>query len=210
MDDHTDYRRLDADGVREIVGDPAELVVLKVADRIDANCRRFIERAPFVALGTVNAEGQADVSPRGDPPGFVKVLDEGLLAIPERPGNKLKDSLTNIVDTGSVGLLFVIPGIEETLRVNGRGSITDDPELLGSMAVEGKTPKVAILVEVEEAYVHCAKAFKRSKLWDPASKADRSEVPSLGRIIRDQIPTVGMTATEIDEYAEGEYRTGMY
>jgi PPOX class probable FMN-dependent enzyme len=185
-------------------------VVLKVRAELDDHCRAFIARSPFVALATVGADGHADVSPRGDPPGFVKVLDATTLAVPERPGNKLMDSLANILETGSVGLLFVIPGIEETLRVNGKATITDDPELVATMQVRGQAPKLAIVVRVEEAYLHCAKAFKRSRLWDPAAQIQRAALPSLGQMLRDQIRPEQMTAADIDAYAEDDYRTRLY
>lgn len=201
---------LSASEVRDIVGDPVELVQLKVRPSLDKHCRAFIERSPFLSLGTVDASGQADVSPRGDPPGFVQVLDDHTLAIPERPGNKLADSLTNILDTGSVGLLFIIPGIEETLRVNGTASINADPELLESMAVKGKTPALAIVVDVQEAFIHCAKAFRRSALWKPESQVDRKELPSIGQVIRDQVKPPDMDAEEIEEFAQEDYRTRMY
>jgi PPOX class probable FMN-dependent enzyme len=204
------YRKLDAAEVRATIGEPTELVRMKIRPSLDEHCRAFIEHSPFLALGTIDADGKSDVSPRGDPPGFVKVLDDQTLAIPDRPGNKLTDSLSNILETGSVGLLFLVPGVGETLRVNGRASITDDPELLASMTVQGKPPKLAIVVQVREAYVHCAKAFKRSKLWDPDTQIDRSELPSIGRMIRDQVPSLGMEAEEIDEYAETAYRAELY
>jgi PPOX class probable FMN-dependent enzyme len=193
-----------------VIGEPHELVALKVRAELDDHCRAFIAHSPFVALATVGAGGRADVSPRGDPPGFVKVLDETTLAVPERPGNKLMDSLANILETGSVGLLFVIPGIEETLRVNGKATITDDPELVAAMLVKGKPPKLAIVVRVEEAYLHCAKAFKRSRLWDPSEHVARAALPSLGQMLRDQIRPQQMTAADIDAFAEDDYRTRLY
>ncbi len=196
--------------VREIVGDPIELVQLKVRPSLDKHCRAFIARSPFLSLGTVDANGQADVSPRGDPAGFVHVLDDHTLAVPERPGNKLADSLTNILDTGSVGLLFMVPGVEETLRVNGVGTITDDPAVLEAMAVKGKTPKLAILVDVEEAFIHCAKAFRRSELWNPDGYVDPKELPSIGQVIRDQVKPPDLDTDDIDEIADKDYRTNMY
>ena len=203
-------RALSAEEVRSVIGEPHELVVLKVRAELDEHCRTFIGQSPFVALATIGADGRADVSPRGDPPGFVRVLDATTLAIPERPGNKLMDSLANILETGSVGLLFVIPGIEETLRVNGKATITNDPELVATMEVEGKPPKLAIVVRVEEAYLHCAKAFKRSRLWDPSVQLERAALPSLGRMLRDQIRPKDMTAADIDAYAEDDYRKRLY
>lgn len=201
---------LSAAEVREIVGEPMELVQLKVRPLLDKHCRAFIERSPFLSLGTVDSSGQADVSPRGDPPGFVEVLDDHTLAIPERPGNKLADSLTNILDTGSVGLLFMIPGVEETLRVNGTGTISADSELLEGMSVKGKTPQLAIVVDVKEAFIHCAKAFRRSELWNPGRHVDRRELPSIGQVIRDQVKPPDVEAEEIEEIAQEDYRTRMY
>lgn len=203
-------RAMSAAEVREVIGDPAEIVKLKVRPALDVHCRAFIERAPFVALGTVGDDGSADVSPRGDPAGFVKVLDDNTLAIPERPGNKLADSLTNVLETGEVGMLFMVPGVEETLRVNGSATITDDEELLDSMAVKGKVPKLAIVVEVREAFVHCAKAFRRSSLWDPEKHVERSELPSIGQMIRDQVNPPDLGADDIEEFAQEDYRTRMY
>jgi PPOX class probable FMN-dependent enzyme len=138
------------------------------------------------------------------------VLDDHTLAVPERPGNKLADSLTNILDTGSVGLLFIVPGVEETLRVNGVGTITDDPAVLESMAVKGKTPKLAILVDVQEAFIHCAKAFRRSELWNPDGYVDPKELPSIGQVIRDQVKPPDLDTDDIDEFANEDYRTNMY
>ncbi len=204
------HKALSTAEVREIVGDPIELVQLKVRPSLDKHCRAFIARSPFLSLGTVDANGQADVSPRGDPAGFVHVLDDHTLAVPERPGNKLADSLSNILDTGSVGLLFMVPGVEETLRVNGDGTITDDPAVLETMAVKGKTPKLAILVDVQEAFIHCAKAFRRSELWNPDGYVDPKELPSIGQVIRDQVKPPDLDTDDIDEFANEDYRTNMY
>ena len=206
----TALRAMSAAEVREVVGDPMELVELKVQTSLDAHCRAFIEHSPFVALGTTGSDGRADVSPRGDPAGFVQVLDDHTLAVPERPGNKLADSLINVLETGRVGMLFIVPGVEETLRVNGSATITDDESLLDDMAVKGKAPKLAIIVNVEEAFVHCAKAFRRSSLWDPEKHVERGELPSIGQMIRDQVKPPDMQADEIDEIAEEDYRTRMY
>ena len=196
--------------MRAMIGDPVELVRMKIQPTLDEHCRSFTARSPFLCMGTVGADGTADVSPRGDPPGFVKILDDSTLAIPERPGNKLADSLTNILETGDVGLLFLIPGIDETLRVNGRATLSEDPELLESMVVKGKAPKLAVRVEVGEAFLHCAKAFRRSKLWAHESRVDRSELPSLGQMLRDQVEPPDVSAADIDALAEEEYRTKLY
>lgn len=203
------FRPLAAATVRAAIGEPSELVQSKTLRSLDTHCRAFIERAPFVVVATIGADGRADVSPRGDPAGFVRIVDDRTLAIPERPGNKLIDSLRNILDTGAVGLLFLVPGVGETLRVNGTAYVSDDAELLAGMAVDGRTPLVAIIVEIEEAFLHCAKAFIRSRLWDPAMRIDRKELPTLARMIHDQL-ALQQPVEELDAYVEDSYRTTLY
>lgn len=200
--------------LREFIGDPIDLAVMKARPKLDKYSKEFISRSPFLSLGTAGADGKVDVSPRGDAPGFVLVLDDNTLFIPERPGNRRVDSLSNIVANPNVGLLFMIPGFEDTLRVNGRASVVTDEALLAQCAVNGKLPKTGILVEVEEAYIHCAKAFKRSKLWDPASLQDRSEMPSLAKIVLNQI-SEGKEASDSDvaagdELVEDDYKNNLY
>jgi PPOX class probable FMN-dependent enzyme len=168
--------------LRELLGQPAPVVCAKVSDRIHPLTRQFIERAPFVLLATSARDGSCDVSPRGDPAGFVRVLDERTLLMPERPGNRLADSLRNILENPHVGLLFVIPGVGDAFRVNGRGTLTTDATLLAPSAVEGRVPRLGILVDVEQAYTHCSKAIIRSDLWNPARFVDRSVLPSNGQI----------------------------
>jgi len=170
--------------LREIIGFPDELVVAKIADRLNDLTRQFVERSPFVCVATVDPDGGLDVSPRGDPPGFVRVLDERTLLLPDRPGNRIADTLTNLLADPRIALLFLIPGVAETFRVNGTAAIVDDPELLERSAVEGKVPKLGILVTVEEAYTQCPKALLRSELWNPERHVDRSELPSSGAILR--------------------------
>jgi uncharacterized protein len=172
------------DVLRSTLGEPGELVKSKIADRLNDLTRQFVERSPFVCLSTSAADGTCDVSPRGDPPGFVRVLDERTLLLPDRPGNKLADSFRNVLENPHVALLFFIPGISDTFRVNGRARIVDDPELLAPCAVEGKVPTLGFLIEVDEAYTHCPKAFLRAKLWDPEEYVDRSELPSAGAIMK--------------------------
>lgn len=172
------------DALRVLIGHPTTLVCSKVSTRLNALTRPFIERAPLVCLATANAQGHCDVSPRGDPAGFVRILDDVTLLLPERPGNRLADSLRNILSNPRVGLLFVIPGVTDTFRVNGRATLTDDPALLAPSAVEGKTPQLGILVDVEEAYTQCSKAFLRSDLWNPAHHVDRASLPTNGEIHR--------------------------
>jgi len=156
--------------------------VIKEIDHISDSYRKLIEAAPFVAIATSGPEG-LDCSPKGDPAGFVHVLNEKLLAIPDRPGNNRIDGFRNIVRDPRIALLFLIPGVGETMRVNGRATISIDPDLLQRFPVNGKLPRSVMLVEVETAFVHCSKAIVRSKLWDDATKIDRKSVPSLGTMI---------------------------
>ena len=190
-----------------------DLAVQKMLGSLDRHARDFIGRSPFLCLGTQDLDGRADVSPRGDHVGFVRILDEHTLAIPDRPGNNRLDSLSNIVANPSVGLLFMVPGYDDTLRVNGRATLVTDPELLESMSVEGRAPRLAIVVRVTEAFMHCAKAFRRSHLWDPEHHQDRSEMPSLVKIILDQTTGAPDDAEEmrkLDKGLEEVYRKSMY
>jgi uncharacterized protein len=172
------------DALRGLLGEPSEVVRSKVTDRLNHLTRQFVERSPFLCLATSAADGTCDVSPRGDPAGFVRILDERTLLLPDRPGNRLADSHRNILENPHVALLFVIPGVADTFRVNGTATIVTDPALLEPCAVEGKVPKLAIRIEIEEAFTHCAKAFLRSKLWDPDGYVDRDELPSPGELMR--------------------------
>jgi hypothetical protein len=170
--------------LREVLGSPTELVLSKISDRLNHLTRRFVERSPFVCVATARPDGGLDVSPRGDPAGFVRVLDERTLLLPDRPGNRIADTLTNVLADPRVALLFLLPGIGETFRVNGTAMITDDAELLEASAIEGKVPKLGILVAIDEAYTQCPKALIRSDLWNPEKHLDRSELPSPGEIMR--------------------------
>ncbi len=174
----------DQHALRSIVGQPAPLVAGKVVDRLNDLTRQFVERSPFVCVATASTDGGLDVSPRGDPAGFVRILDERTLLIPERPGNRIADTLSNVLDDPRIALLFLIPGVGDTFRVNGRAALTDDPELLAASAVDGRTPRLGILVEIEEAFTQCSKAVIRSDLWNPERHVDRSELPSSGEILR--------------------------
>jgi uncharacterized protein len=176
---------MDEAQLREVLGgEPARLIHEKIADRLNPLTRQFVERSPFVVVASGRPDGGLDVSPRGDPAGFVRILDERTLLLPDRPGNKLADTLTNLIADDRIALLFLIPGVNDTFRVNGRARIVDDPELLAASKVEGKVPQLGILVEVEEAYTQCPKAFLRSDLWNPERHIDRSELPSQGDILR--------------------------
>ncbi|MDQ3811906.1 MAG: pyridoxamine 5'-phosphate oxidase family protein [Chloroflexota bacterium] len=185
---HAAQRRriTDPAALRALVGSPGERAVRKQMARLDGHCRAFIERSPFVLLGTAGADGRCDVSPKGDRAGFVAVLDDATLAIPDRPGNRRLDSLQNILANPHVGLLFLIPGMDETLRVNGSAEIVLDDDLLDRFAVDGKRPLLAIVVHVEETFLHCARSFLRAHLWDPGRFMPRAEMPSLARMIADQ------------------------
>ncbi len=181
---------------------------LKVLTRLDKHCRRFIELSPFVCLGTSSAEG-ADVSPRGDRPGFVHVLDDVTLAMPDWPGNNRLDSLANIANHPRVGLLFLIPGVDETLRINGNAEITTDPTLLDRWSADGKRPRSALKITVTEAFLHCAKALIRSRLWHEDTKLPRSVLPPYGHMMKDQIETAA-TAGEIQQSVEDGYLNKLY
>lgn len=189
------------------------LAALKSLGILDPHAREFIRRSPFLTIGTQNSEGRADVSPRGDPAGFVQVLDDRTLAIPDRPGNNRLDTLSNILANPNVGILFMVPGFDDTLRVNGTARLSTDPELLRAMAVNDRTPTLAIVVSVSEVFLHCAKAFRRSRLWDPEARQDRKEMPSLLKMILDQTTGAPQDPAEmrkIDEGLEADYRTSMY
>ena len=188
------------DELRDIIAapEPDGLVMRKQMPALDQHARRYIALSPFVLLATSSADGRCDVTPRGDAPGFVTVLDASTLVIPERPGNRRIDSLQNIIENPHAGLLFMIPGFDETLRVNGRARVLDDPELLATMAVQGKTPRLGIELAVEEVFFHCARAFKRSKLWQGETWSDRSALPSLAQIFADQMEGPGLDRESLE------------
>jgi PPOX class probable FMN-dependent enzyme len=168
--------------LREFYDEPMEVAVRKDIGHIDELCRCLIAAAPMLFVATFSSEGHADVSPRGGQPGFVTVLDEEHLAIPDATGNRRLDTLENIVSSGRLALIFVIPGRDTTLRVNGHAVVTAVPELLERLTPVGKPPKTAILVKAEEVYTHCPKAFVRSKLWDPASWPDPASLPTSAEV----------------------------
>ena len=182
--------------LRELYPEPAGRAVLKQLRHLDEHCVRFISLSPFVVLATTSADGRADASPRGGAPGFVKVLDAHTLLIPDSPGNNRLDSLSNVIGTGQAGLLFMIPGINETLRVNGKAVLSIDADELAACADDRRTPKLVIRIAVEEAYLHCAKAFMRSGLWQPASQVPRSMLPPMGQMIAEQTGIAGPVETQ--------------
>lgn len=196
--------------LRTTVGHPTELALRKQLPELDVHCRDFIARSPFLLLATTNAQGQCDVSPKGDVPGFVLVLDERHLAIPDRPGNRRLDGMKNLLENPHAGLIFLIPGKEETLRINGRAWIVRDEDLLEQMAVTGKRPQLAIGVEVEECFFHCAKAFKRSRLWQPADWPDRSGLAPAAQVFLDHAKPAGATVEDVERRLEESYTKRLY
>ena len=189
--------------------EPTAGAIRKELKKLDGHCRAFIARSPFVLIGSSDGKGNADVTPKGDKPGFAAVLDDNTIAIPDRPGNNRLDTLENIVVSPAVGLLFLIPGMNETLRVNGEARITVDPTLRERLAVEGKPPLSVVVVTVKSAYMHCAKAFMRSELWKPESWLDRSKLPTLGQILRDQL-AIDETAELADRRLDEAYKQTMW
>lgn len=196
--------------LRDLMGVPGELVAKKAIDHLDSHCREFIGRSPFLLVATADATGACDVSPRGDAAGFVHIVDDRHLVVPERPGNRRMDSLRNILSNPRVGLIFLIPAMEETLRVNGRAWILRDPELLREMEVKGKIPKVGIGVEVEECYLHCAKSLKRSRLWQPDTWPDPADLPSASRILADHVNLPDVSPEKVEESLRESYTQRLY
>ncbi len=201
----------DEEHLRGLIGSPTELVAAKVAPALNDLTKEFVLRSPFVCVATARPDGGLDVSPRGDPAGFVRVIDERTLLLPERPGNRIADTLTNLLEDPRIALLFLIPGVGDTFRVNGTAVVTDDPELLEPCAIDGKAPKLGILVTIDEAYTQCAKALIRSDLWNPATHIDRSELPSPGAIMR-SIADPTLDPGEYDRLRAERYvrREGLY
>jgi hypothetical protein len=207
--ERTVHRITDEAQLRSIIGGgPTEVVAAKIIDHLTEATRPFIEVSPFVCLATAGVDGGLDVSPRGDPAGFVRVLDDRTLLVPDRPGNRLADTLTNLLADDRIALLFLIPGIGDTFRVNGRAIITDDAELLADSAVAGKPPKLGLLVTIEEAYLQGPTAMIRSKLWDASGHVDRASLPSLGEVLAATAADPGFDAREYDRERVGRYARG--
>jgi uncharacterized protein len=199
--------------LRALFAPTHDLALKKSLPALDAHARDFIARSPFLTIGTQSAAGRADVSPRGDPCGFVQVLDDKTLLVPDRPGNNRLDTMANILGNPSVGLLFMIPGIDDTLRINGRAVLTTDPDLLAGSVVNGRAPSLGIVVQIDEVFLHCAKAFRRSRLWDPEARQDRGAMPSLVKMILDQTggaPASAAAQKALDDGLEEDYRRSMY
>ena len=212
MDDQTPELNSVSDetALRGLYEPPMELAVLKQLDHLDAHCRNFLAHSPFAVIGSTRPGRGTDVSPRGDAPGFARVLDDHTIAIPDRPGNNRLDTMSNIVADAEVGLLFFIPGIDETLRINGTGRLSQDLQLLAAAAVNGREPRLVILITVREAFLHCGKALKRSKLWHDDYRVEKQSFPSLGRIIVEQTKTARVSVEEADAFVEDGYRNKLY
>jgi PPOX class probable FMN-dependent enzyme len=195
--------------LRDLVGEPHELARYKSAASLSAPLRRYIELSPFLCLGTYGADGSCDLSPRGDAPGFVRIVDDHTLVIPDRPGNKRQDSIINIIHQPHVSLLFMIPGVLDTVRVNGTAIVTTDPALLQPCTVKGKTPSLAIVVTVEEALGHCSKAFRRSRLWQP-DYVPTSGVPTLQEMISAHMGLDKDIRQMVDQAIEDDYTNNLY
>jgi len=195
--------------LRQVYRPPAARAGLKVLDHLDLHCRKFIALSPFYVISSARADGRADASPRGDPPGsLAHVLDARTLLLPDRPGNRQVDTLLNLLERPYVGLVFFVPGLTETLRVNGRAQMSTQAELLQPLAIKGKLPISVLKVTVEEAFLHCAKALIRARLWEPDAQVERSCFPTYGRVLADQI--AGADAAEIDAGEEASARTELY
>lgn len=194
--------------LRETLGYPSEIVTRKTINYIDEHCRNFIEKSPFITIATSDLDGNMDVSPKGDPAGFVKILDEKTLAIPDRPGNAKADTLTNIIKNPNIGIIFLIPGVRETLRINGEAKIVQDQWVLNQLTVDGKTPSFAIIVTVKEAFIHCAKCIIRSKLWQH-DREKQATVPSLAKVLIEH-GKLEISIDELDGMIKNDEKTNLY
>jgi PPOX class probable FMN-dependent enzyme len=212
MDEHvaTEIMNGDEAALRSLYEPPLELALLKQLDRLDGHCRNFLAHSPFAVIGSTRPGHGTDVSPRGDAPGFARVLDDHTIAIPDRPGNNRLDTMANIVADAEVGLLFFIPGIDETLRINGTARLSRDPALLAASAVNGREPRLVIVVTVREAFLHCGKALKRAKLWADDYRVDRRAFPTLGRMIVEQTKTAKISVAQAEAAIADGYRNKLY
>jgi PPOX class probable FMN-dependent enzyme len=193
-----------------IIGTPAGIALKKERKSLDEHMRRFIAHAPFAVMGTHSAAGRCDVSPRGDAPGFIHVVDDQTLLIPDRPGNKRVDSFRNILETGRIGLLLLVPGFGETLRINGRAAIIRDDEWLKLLSAHGKRPLVAVAVEVEECFLQCAKALLRSKLWEPLERPSLENLPCAAEMLTDHVQMPEFDCAKMQTLLDGAYKNNLY
>lgn len=195
--------------LRDLMGYPSEIVTRKTIDHIDEHCKSFIEKSPFITIATSDLKGNLDVSPKGDPAGFVKILSDKVLAVPDRPGNHKADTLTNIIQNPNIGLIFLIPGIKETLRVNGEAKIVTDEKVLELLSCQGKKPGFAIIVTVKEAFMHCAKCIIRSNLWTTVDERQERSIATLGKALVDH-GKLDMPYEELDEMIREDEKTNLY
>ncbi|WP_339814549.1 MSMEG_1061 family FMN-dependent PPOX-type flavoprotein [uncultured Imperialibacter sp.] len=195
--------------LRDIMGYPSEIVTRKTINYIDEHCQVFIEKSPFITIATSDLKGNLDVSPKGDPAGFVKILSDKMLAIPDRPGNHKADTLTNIIQNPNIGLIFLIPGIKETLRVNGEAKIVTDEKVLELLSCQGKKPGFAIIVIVKEAFMHCAKCIIRSNLWTTVDERQERSIATLGKALVDH-GKLDISSEELDEMIKDDEKTNLY
>lgn len=189
-------------------GQPRGHLSRKELPKLNEHSKHFISICPFLVLSTSAAnDGPADASPRGDAPGFVRVLDDTTIAIPDRPGNRRTDSFHNVLENPEVGLLFIVPGMNEVMRINGRARLTTDAELLASLEANGKLPRAALVVEIRDVYMHCGKAIIRADLWNPERHIDRKDFPSMGQINQDWY---GVDGKEVDKKLADDYVNTLY
>lgn len=196
--------------LREVLGEPSAISQRKVLHQLDQHMRQLIAVSPFLILATSSKSGQCDASPRGDAPGFVTVADDSTVLIPERAGNKRADSLQNIIDTGLCGILFLVPGFGETLRINGAAKVIRDAAWLERMTVQGKTPQLAIAVEIHECFLQCAKATIRSHLWDPNLWASLSTLPTAGKMLADHVRLPEYDPQSMQQLLDSAYECKLY
>lgn len=208
----TDFRIRTLEQYRDLRGDAHPMNYDKSIGIIDDHIRRFLALSTFLTVASIDDEGRMDVSPKGDPAGFVKVVDDTTVAIPEREGNRRADTFTNILQNPSVGLICFVPGMDETMRINGKAWLSTDPELLATMTVERHTPVLAMIVDVEEAFIHCGKAPKRGRLWDADAQIDRSAFPKMGEVMFDhgKYEKYDITRKRITELAQDDYDNNVY
>lgn len=199
-----------AEQLTAVVGTPTDFSLRKELPQLDEHMRKFIAHSPFAVLSTHAADGRCDASPRGDTPGFVQVIDDRTLLIPDRLGNKRVDSYRNILQTGRIGLLFIVPGLGETLRINGRAVLITDPAWLAPLTVQGKCPLVAVAVEVEECFLQCAKAILRSKLWEPHAGPPRQTLPCAAEMLHDHVQMAEFDVAKVQTLLDEAYRNKLY
>lgn len=205
-----EHRISSMEALRGLIPLPEEPAAHKDIDHLDSHCRAYIARSPFVVVASAGADGRCDASPRGGLPGFVCVLDDHRLAIPDYPGNRRLDSWTNVLSNGHVQVLFFVPGVLETLRVSGRGSLTRDPAILSRLEDRGRTPTLALGVDVEVAFLQCGKSLKRSAMWQPEHWPSADDLPSAGRVFADHIALPGITEAAADEHLAHDYEHNLW